>query len=114
MVGVSVRAWPTRSSTDGVPDSATVRQPHNLADLVREAARVHPDRPAIIWQNQRYPWSWLDQQVDRVAGGLARLAGTGDGAHPPRVALALTNVPEFAVAFFGVLRAGLVAVPVNP
>jgi long-chain acyl-CoA synthetase len=97
-----------------VPDSATVRHPHNLADLVREAARAHPDRPAIIWQNQLYTWSWLDGQVDRVAGGLATLALTGDGAYPARVALALTNVPEFAVAFFGILRAGLVAVPVNP
>ncbi len=103
-----------RGSRSGVPDSATVRHPHNLADLVREAARAHPDRPAIIWQNQLYTWSWLDAQVDRVAGGLATLALTGDGAYPARVALALTNVPEFAVAFFGVLRAGLVAVPVNP
>jgi long-chain acyl-CoA synthetase len=35
-----------------------------------------------------------------------------DGSAP--VAVALPNVPEFAVAYFGVLRAGLVVVPVNP
>lgn len=59
-------------------------------------------------------WGELDAQVDAVAGGLRALALPGGGEYPARVAIALPNVPEFAVAYFGVLRAGLVAVPVNP
>ena len=47
--------------------------------------------------------------VEKLSGGEV-----GASAAPARVALALPNVPEFAVAFFAVLRAGLVAVPVNP
>ncbi|MFI7647435.1 AMP-binding protein [Micromonospora sp. NPDC049460] len=34
--------------------------------------------------------------------------------HPPRVAIALGNSPDFVVGYLGALRAGLVAVPVNP
>jgi long-chain acyl-CoA synthetase len=91
-----------------------VRHPHNFADLVRAAATAHPDKAALIWQDQQLSWADLDDRVDRVATGLRALQLTGDGAHPARVAVALTNVPEFAVSYFAILRAGLVAVPVNP
>jgi long-chain acyl-CoA synthetase len=59
-------------------------------------------------------WSEVDGRVDAVAAGLARLGLPGDSAAGARVAIALPNVPEFAYAFFGALRAGLVAVPINP
>jgi long-chain acyl-CoA synthetase len=95
-------------------DSATVRQPRNLADLVRDAATAHPDQAALIWQDQQFTWAQLDSRVDALAEGLRALPLDGGGGYPARVAIALTNVPEFAVAYFGTLRAGLVAVPVNP
>ena len=44
-----------------------------------------------------------------VAGGLAaRGLGKGD-----RVAMMIGNTPEFVSTYFGVLRAGMVAVPIN-
>lgn len=109
--------WTPRGA--GVPDSATVQQPTaaqapNLAALVRAAARSGPDRPALIWRDRTVPWGELDAQVDSVAAGLAALALPPGGGHPARVAIALPNVPEFAAVLFGVLRAGLIAVPVNP
>ncbi|HEX6500720.1 MAG TPA: AMP-binding protein [Micromonosporaceae bacterium] len=92
-----------------------MREPHNLADLVRRAAATRPARAALIWQDRALTWSDLDAKVDAVARGLVRLAlGSTDGGAPARVAIALPSVPEFAEAYFGVLRAGLVAVPVNP
>lgn len=62
-------------------------------------------------------WSDLDARVEAVASALLALdlpQATGSISHGARVAIALPNVPEFASALFGVLRAGLVAVPVNP
>ncbi|MFC0528289.1 AMP-binding protein [Phytohabitans kaempferiae] len=92
---------------------------HNLTDYVRRAARAGADRPALVWRDEIVTWGQLDARVDAVAGGLASLAGAavtapGTGAHPARVAIALPNTPDFAVAFFATLRAGLAAVPVNP
>ena len=93
---------------------------HNLADAVRRAASTAPDAPALVvpadagTAERVITWSELDARVDAVAAGLAGLGLPQDGGAGPRVAIGLPNVPEFAFAFFGALRAGLVAVPVNP
>ena len=86
----------------------------NFADLVRRAAASHGARPALRSHATLITWSELDQQVDAVAAHLAALDLPDDDHGPARIAVALPNVPEFAAVFFGVLRAGLVAVPVNP
>jgi len=87
-----------------------VQDAQNLADLVRLAAARGPDRPALVSDDRAITWATLDAQVDAAARGLAGLA-LGE---PARVAVALPNVPEFAVGYFGALRAGQVVVPVNP
>ena len=81
----------------------------NVADLVRRAASSAPDRLAVIAGQSRVTWSQLDAEVDRVAAGLTALGlAPGD-----RVGIALGNTGDFPGAYFGCLRAGLVAVPVN-
>jgi len=85
-----------------------------LADLVARAATGRPGHTALIWQDQRLSWAELDQRVDALARGLAALDLAPSQGHPARVAIVLPNVPEFAQAYFAVLRAGLIAVPVNP
>ncbi|MGH3713739.1 MAG: AMP-binding protein [Micromonosporaceae bacterium] len=82
----------------------------NLAELVRTAAARSPDRAALLFRDETISWAQLDREVDAIARGLlASGRAAGD-----RVAIALGNVPDFARAYFGALRAGLVAVPVNP
>ena len=82
----------------------------NLADLVRTAGRAHPDKPALVFHGETTTWGELDARADGVARGLRSLGlEAGD-----RVALHLGNTPDFPAAYFGVLRAGLVALPVNP
>jgi long-chain acyl-CoA synthetase len=89
-------------------------EPPNLADAVRRAAARDPGAPALTSHDTVLTWGDLDRRTDAVAAGLRALdLPDGDGA-AARVAIALPNVPEFAVAFFAVLRAGLVAVPMNP
>jgi long-chain acyl-CoA synthetase len=82
----------------------------NLADAVWRTATASPDAFALVAAEETVTWRELDERVDGCAAGLRALA-LAAGA---RVAIALPNVVEFAVAFFGTLRAGLVAVPVNP
>ncbi|WP_051366230.1 AMP-binding protein [Hamadaea tsunoensis] len=85
-----------------------------LAGYVKRAAREQGDRPALRHGGATVTWSQLDSQVDSVAAGLRGLNAPGADGSPARVAIALPNVPAFVVAFFATLRAGLVAVPVNP
>lgn len=81
----------------------------NLADLVQAAAVARPDTPAIICGGRTTSWAGLDRLVHAVSGGLtARRLERGD-----RVAIMLGNSLEFVTSYFGILRAGLVAVPVN-
>src|SRR5512142_85839 len=58
-----------------VPNSASVRDVPNLADLVRRAAGRGGDRPALRWGDRVVTWAELDAQVDAAAGGLATVAG---------------------------------------
>ena len=81
----------------------------NLADLVRSAAESVPDKAALVGANGSVTWGELDRQVDALAGALrGRGLAAGD-----RVGILLPNSVEFATAYFAVLRAGLVALPLN-
>jgi long-chain acyl-CoA synthetase len=82
----------------------------NLAALVRQSAEAHPDRTALVCGARRMTWAELDAAVDAAAAALTG-AGLVAGF---RVALALANSVEFVAAYFGALRAGLVAVPIDP
>lgn len=85
-----------------------------LAGYVQKAARDRPDHPALRYRDATITWAELDAYVDSVASGLRNLGAEDSDGRPARVAIALPNVPEFAVAFFAALRCGLIAVPVNP
>ena len=84
----------------------------HLADLLSGAAIEAADRVALVeaGSGRRVTWSELDSEVDRVACGLNAM-GLVSGY---RVVLALANRTEFVTTYLGALRAGLVAVPVNP
>ncbi len=81
----------------------------NLADLVREAAATAGEKTALVCGSTTLAWGELDQQVSRCAAGLV----AGGHAAGSRIGILLPNSVEFVVAYFGILRAGLVAVPLN-
>jgi long-chain acyl-CoA synthetase len=92
------------------PHDGEAPSPANLADLVSAAAAIRGERPALIGSHGTTSWAELDAAVNRMAhafGGLGLEPGD-------RVAIVLANVVEFAYAYYGILRAGLVVVPVNP
>lgn len=84
----------------------------NLAELLGRAAEEAPDGRALVVPatGASYTWSELDAAADRAAQGFGRLGLVAGN----RVVLVTGNRPELVVAYFGALRANLVAVPVNP
>jgi long-chain acyl-CoA synthetase len=82
----------------------------NLASHVVNSARTHPDRAALRIEDAAVSYRMLDQGSAHMAGLLHnRGVKSGD-----RVAIMLPNVPEFALAYYGALRAGGIVVPMNP
>ena len=82
----------------------------NLALNLARTAAAQPDGIAIQLDAQALDYRSLDDRSARLAGWL-ETKGVGPG---DRVAIMLPNIPHFAVAYYGVLRAGAVAVPMNP
>ncbi|MEM6639874.1 MAG: class I adenylate-forming enzyme family protein [Pseudomonadota bacterium] len=83
----------------------------DLSRLIRND--VPPDRSAIVFDSAVAPstltYAELQHQIDAVAGGLLERK-LPSGA---TIAVMAANRPEHIIAYFGILRAGHVAVPIN-
>ncbi|HEU4457731.1 MAG TPA: long-chain fatty acid--CoA ligase [Methylibium sp.] len=75
------------------------------------SARRYPDKPAYVFFGRTLSYRELFSQAEALAGWLEQVAGVKAG---DRVALYLQNCPQYAVAYYAVLRANAVVVPVNP
>ncbi len=91
--------------------SVTQTAPTNLADLLRTTAQARPTDVAFVdlASGVDTTWATLDASVDAMAAGLRR-HGLAQG---DRVALLLGNRIEFVATYLAVLRAGMVALPLN-
>jgi long-chain acyl-CoA synthetase len=81
----------------------------NLASILTESAAKHPAEPAIRLGGAELTYAALDEASARLAA-LLRARGLQPG---DRVGVMLPNVLEFPIAYYGVLRAGGVVVPMN-
>ncbi len=91
----------------------SVRAHRDLLELVESACETWKNRVALRMSGQRkerFTYGELRAWSDRVA----RFLLAGGIARNDRVVLACENRPEWAVAYFGILKAGAVAVPVDP
>ncbi|GAA0592566.1 AMP-binding protein [Caenispirillum bisanense] len=83
----------------------------NLATLLQRAAGVAADRPAVQHGTTTVAtFAALADSAARLAGGLRGLLGLAEGE---RVAVAMTNCPEYVCVLFGIWHGGLAAVPMN-
>ena len=81
----------------------------DLPTLLRRTAARHPQRTAIKTAEHHVSFEAFDRLSDRAAAGLAaRGVSPGD-----RIGLYCPNSADFAVAYFGILKAGATAVPLN-
>lgn len=78
----------------------------NLAENLERSAFYFPDHPAVIYEERKFSYYELNQYANRVATGLIKL-GILPGDH---IGLCAPNSFEWLTFYFGVLKAGAVAV----
>jgi long-chain acyl-CoA synthetase len=81
----------------------------NLGSILQAAAHERPTHPAIRLGGRTVSYADLDRAARGVATSL-RARGIEPGE---TVAILVPNLPEFTVAYFGILYAGCTVVPLN-
>jgi long-chain acyl-CoA synthetase len=98
-----------RHYDEGVPHQIDIPD-HPLTWLLDTTANRAPGRTAMIYYGNKISYAQLSSLAYRFAVVLKQFGiQKGD-----RVAIALPNIPQYPIAFYGALRAGAVAVPTNP
>ncbi len=88
---------------------AFVQRPPSVNAMLARAVRERGAHEALVCEAERWTYAELDQCASQIAAGLAaRGIGAGD-----RVALFISNRPEFAFVFFAVQRLHAIAVPIG-
>ena len=95
---------------EGVPADIDPAQYPSLVALMEEAFQKHADRTAYSFMGKDISFAQTEVQSRQLA---AYLQGLGL-ARGDRVAVMMPNVPQYPVAIAAILRAGFVAVNVNP
>lgn len=95
----------------GVPPDITLDPADSLAGMVERACRQYADRPAFSNLGRTLTYRELDDFSGRFAAFLREQLQLGRGE---RVAIMMPNLLQYPIALYGVLRAGLVVVNVNP
>ncbi|MBI0320542.1 AMP-binding protein, partial [Streptomyces javensis] len=72
-------------------------------------AQGHGDRTFVVYQDERVTFTGFARAATALAHALVT-AGIGKG---DRVAIALRNLPEWPVCYYGALLAGAIATPLN-
>lgn len=105
---VSQRPWIKSYGKDTPPTVPIPRQP--VHKFLESAADWVPRQTATILYGERITYRELERQVNQFAHTLRGL-----GVRPgDRVAVALPNIPQMIVAYYGTLKAGGVVVLPNP
>ncbi|WP_128599445.1 long-chain-fatty-acid--CoA ligase FadD [Pantoea wallisii] len=104
------KVWLKRYPPD-VPAEINADRYPSLVDLFEHATQQYADQVAFINMGQPMTYRQLEQQSRAFAAWLQQGLGLQQG---DRVALMMPNLLQYPVALFGVLRAGMVVVNVNP
>jgi long-chain acyl-CoA synthetase len=81
-----------------------------LQSVLRKTAEEHPEKTAIAYFEGEIAYGELNSLSDQFAAALASL-GVKQG---DRVAIFLPNIPQFVIAYFGILKAGAVLTAISP
>lgn len=104
------KVWLNRYPVD-VPAEINPDRYGSLIDLFEHAVLRYARQTAFINMGQRLSFSQLDSRSRSFAAYLQQGLGLQKG---DRVALMMPNLLQYPVALFGILRAGMVVVNVNP
>src|SRR5262245_12577883 len=80
-----------------------------LEQVLLDRVSAHPGDVWLKWRDETFTWAESLSSIRRAANGFLEL-----GVRPgERVAIMMSNCPEFLWAHFGLLLIGAVSVPVN-
>jgi long-chain acyl-CoA synthetase len=81
-----------------------------LQDILKKTAEEHAEKPAIVYRDREISYAELATLSDKFAAALATLSvEKGE-----RIALFLPNIPQFIIAYYGILKAGAVVTAISP
>jgi long-chain acyl-CoA synthetase len=95
----------------GVPPEIDGNAYTSVNDVLASTCREFPTRPAFRNLGTTLTYAQLDRLARDFAAWLENRPGLGRGS---RIALMMPNLLQYPIAFFGVLRAGMIVVNVNP
>lgn len=81
-----------------------------IQNFLENSAARHPDKIAVIHDDQRMTYAQLNTQANNLAAHLQE-NGIAKG---DRIALLLENCTEYVISYYATLKAGAVAAPLNP
>jgi acyl-CoA synthetase (AMP-forming)/AMP-acid ligase II len=81
----------------------------NIKEALENTASEIPHKEALVLGAQRVTYGELDEASNKVANALLEL-GMKKGSH---VAILMCHSPEWVINYFGVIKGGGVAVPLN-
>jgi len=97
--------WPSH-----LPEHITLPET-NLFYNAEVSATRYPHKPFILFYDTTVTFSQFRDEAERIAGYLQQRCGVKAG---DRVLLYAQNSPQWMIAYYGILRANAVVVPVNP
>jgi long-chain acyl-CoA synthetase len=100
-----------QSYLPGTPAEIDLDDGATLVSIFEASAARFADRPAFSCMEHGLSYGELDRMSAEFAAWLSKDLGLARGA---RVAIMLPNLLQYPVALFGVLRAGMTVVNVNP
>ncbi|MDY6824174.1 MAG: class I adenylate-forming enzyme family protein [Thermodesulfobacteriota bacterium] len=83
---------------------------HCVHHFLEQSAAQYPDKTAVVHGEERIPYAALNHAADNLAACL-NTSGIGKG---DRIALLMENSVDYVIAYYGSLKAGAVAAPLNP
>ncbi len=82
-----------------------------IHQLLERNARKYPFEVAVRWPGGDSQMTW--EELNRHANALSSYLQEKGVVRGDKAALFISNRPEFLIAFFGILKTGAVAVPIN-
>lgn len=104
------KVWLKRYPAD-VPAEIDPDRYSSLVEMFENAALRYADQPAFINMGEVMTFRKLEERSRAFAAYLQQGLGLQKG---DRVALMMPNLLQYPIALFGILRAGMVVVNVNP
>jgi fatty-acyl-CoA synthase len=82
-----------------------------IYDNLEVTARRYPEKTAIVYYGNEISYRQLYEEVNALAGYLQQERGVKKG---DRILLYMQNSPQYVIAYYAILRANAVVVPINP